>query len=250
MIRARILESLPKDLAARRLDGAALGGFRLVHVTGLSADGLARLRDVARRHDADAAISRAGDAGEALLMAASESLPGIAGALEHEPDMAEAAAALAEAILRPAGRPDEPLVPRTQDDYRLKDVAETGSPPVPAGTTFLVTKEFSFDAAHNLPRYFGKCENLHGHTFRVRVTVKAPLDAWTGMACDFVRIRDAAVERVVRRLDHTYLNEIIPNPSAEYIAVWIWRELSELPLHEVTVHETPTSFVTFRGPGA
>jgi 6-pyruvoyltetrahydropterin/6-carboxytetrahydropterin synthase len=49
-------------------------------------------------------------------------------------------------------------------------------------------------------------------------------------------------------LDHSYLNEMIDNPSAENIAIWIWQRLKQdLPLHEIRVFETTTSFVTYRG---
>jgi 6-pyruvoyltetrahydropterin/6-carboxytetrahydropterin synthase len=107
---------------------------------------------------------------------------------------------------------------------------------------------FYFDAAHNLPRYAGKCEHLHGHTFRLRVTLKAPLDTWSGMAFDFMEMKRIVDERIVKILDHAYINEIIANPSAEFISVWVWRKLGDLPLHEIKVWETPTSFVTYQGP--
>jgi 6-pyruvoyltetrahydropterin/6-carboxytetrahydropterin synthase len=130
--------------------------------------------------------------------------------------------------------------------YKQTAVAE--EMPVETGTTLLVSKEFTFDAAHNLPRYVGKCERLHGHTFKLRVTVKAPLDTWSGMAFDFAALKRSVDDRIVKILDHSYVNEIVPNPSAEFIAIWVWRRLSDLPMHEVQVWETPTSFVTYQGP--
>jgi 6-pyruvoyltetrahydropterin/6-carboxytetrahydropterin synthase len=141
----------------------------------------------------------------------------------------------------PGGLPqlDEALMKRTT-------VAE--EMPVERGTALLVSKDFYFDAAHNLPRYAGKCEHLHGHTFRLRVTLKAPLDTWSGMAFDFMDLKRIVDERVVKILDHAYINEIIANPSAEFISVWVWRKLGDLPLHEIKVWETPTSFVTYEGP--
>jgi 6-pyruvoyltetrahydropterin/6-carboxytetrahydropterin synthase len=134
------------------------------------------------------------------------------------------------------------------DEATMKraDVAE--EMPVERGTTLLVSKDFYFDAAHNLPRYAGKCEHLHGHTFRLRVTLDAPLDSWSGMAFDFMELKRIVQERVVSILDHAYVNEIIANPSAEFISIWVWRKLADLPLHEIKVWETPTSFVTYRGP--
>jgi 6-pyruvoyltetrahydropterin/6-carboxytetrahydropterin synthase len=134
------------------------------------------------------------------------------------------------------------------DEASMKRTGVAEEMPVERGTTLLVSKDFFFDAAHNLPRYAGKCEHLHGHTFKLRVTLKAPLDTWSGMAFDFMDLKRIVDERVVKILDHAYINEIIANPSAEFISVWVWRKLGDLPLHEVRVWETPTSFVTYQGP--
>jgi len=111
----------------------------------------------------------------------------------------------------------------------------------------LVTKEFEFDAAHRLINYRGKCENLHGHRWKVQVTLKAPLQK-DGIAFDFVELKKIVEEKVIKKLDHTYLNDLLPQPSTENIALWIWERLKEeLPLYEVKVWESPTSFVTYRG---
>lgn len=115
----------------------------------------------------------------------------------------------------------------------------------------LVTKEFTFDSAHNLPNYHGKCERLHGHTYRLQVTIDAPIDEETGMALDFAILGEIVEREVVVPLDHRYLNEIIPISSAENVTLWIWRKLTgKLPrakLAEIRLWETPTSSVTFRG---
>jgi 6-pyruvoyltetrahydropterin/6-carboxytetrahydropterin synthase len=134
------------------------------------------------------------------------------------------------------------------DEAMMKRTVVADEMTVEPGTSLLVSKDFFFDAAHNLPRYAGKCEHLHGHTFRLRVTLAAPLDTWSGMAFDFMELKRVVDERVVKMLDHAYVNEIIPNPSAEFIAIWVWRKLGDLPLHEIKVWETPTSFVTYAGP--
>lgn len=113
-----------------------------------------------------------------------------------------------------------------------------------------VTREFTFDAAHNLPNYHGRCERLHGHTYRLVVTVEAPVDSATGIAYDFSHLGDVVKETVLVPLDHTYLNETIPTSSAENVTLWIWGRLAErLPvkLVEITLWETPTSSVTYRG---
>jgi len=113
----------------------------------------------------------------------------------------------------------------------------------------LVSKVFTFDAAHQLTDYHGECENLHGHTFRLTVTVENRVQK-DGMAFDFVLLKTAVREKIIARLDHTYLNDLMPNPSAENLAIWIWDELAKvLPvaLAEIQLGETPTSYVTYRG---
>ena len=113
---------------------------------------------------------------------------------------------------------------------------------------FLVTKEFSFDAAHRLDNYHGKCENLHGHTWKIRITVKAPLKD-TGIAFDFIDLKDIVTDRVIKKLDHTLLNDKIAQPSAEHIALWIQQQLTDIPLYEIVVWETATSFITLKVEG-
>ncbi|ACJ76038.1 queuosine biosynthesis protein QueD [Thermosipho africanus TCF52B] len=115
----------------------------------------------------------------------------------------------------------------------------------------LVSKEFTFDAAHNLVKYHGKCEKLHGHTYKLVVTVAGEKDE-EGMVIDFLELKRIVQEKVLNRLDHSYINEIIPQPSAENIAEWIWKQLeTELHseryfLYEIKVYETPTSYVTLK----
>ena len=110
----------------------------------------------------------------------------------------------------------------------------------------LVTKVFHFDAAHNLRNYPGKCENLHGHRWRMAVTLKADVGK-NGVAFDFLRLADIVNRKVISRLDHTYINKIIKQPSAENIAIWAWKQLRRIPLFEITVWESETSFVVYNG---
>lgn len=114
---------------------------------------------------------------------------------------------------------------------------------------FLVTKEFIFDAAHFLPFYEGKCENLHGHTYKMHVTVQAQKDIKTGMAFDFVILKEVVKKEIIDLWDHQLINDHIENPSAENMAQFAWEKLQkhEIPLYEITIWETPTSFVTYRG---
>ena len=109
-----------------------------------------------------------------------------------------------------------------------------------------ITKEFSFDSAHYLPDYHGKCENMHGHTYKMHVTVEGEVQA-DGMVIDFVKLKEIVKTKVIDKLDHQILNEIIAKPSAENIVIWAWEELkNDLNLFEIKLWETPTSFVTYR----
>src|SRR5262245_56918962 len=110
----------------------------------------------------------------------------------------------------------------------------------------LVAREFRFEAAHGLRGYKGSDEPLHGHSWRVRVTLSAPVDAH-GLAFDFVELDRIVQERVVSRLDHTNLNDALEQPSTERLAQWIWARLGDLPLSEVRVWEGPGQWVAYRG---
>jgi 6-pyruvoyltetrahydropterin/6-carboxytetrahydropterin synthase len=115
-----------------------------------------------------------------------------------------------------------------------------------------VFKEFTFEAAHRLPKVpeGHKCARLHGHSFRVSIHVEGELDPERGWVIDFGDIK-AAFKPFYDQLDHNYLNEIdgLDNPTSENIARWIWSRLeSALPgLVEVTVRETCTSGCTYAG---
>src|SRR3984893_10492522 len=91
-----------------------------------------------------------------------------------------------------------------------------------------ISVDETFAAAHHFRGYKGKCEHLHGHNYKVRVTVAGrELDA-VGLLYDFVHLKQV-IQGVIRSLDHQYLNELSPfdvlNPSAENIARHICDEL-------------------------
>jgi 6-pyruvoyltetrahydropterin/6-carboxytetrahydropterin synthase len=111
--------------------------------------------------------------------------------------------------------------------------------------------EFYFAAAHRLPRYEGPCFRMHGHNYKFFVTVEGDVDPATGMIADFGVIKQLVGERVLAKVDHRNLNDVLDNPTAENIARWIWESLhGELAgLAEVRLYEIPDSCVTYRGPG-
>ena len=113
--------------------------------------------------------------------------------------------------------------------------------------TLTVTKIFGFAASHFLTKYHGKCENLHGHNYKLEVTVSGEIGA-NGLVYDFVDLKKEVKAKIIDKLDHAHLNDSFENPSAEAIAVWIWEALQDdLSLCEVKLWETDTCFVTYRG---
>jgi 6-pyruvoyltetrahydropterin/6-carboxytetrahydropterin synthase len=105
----------------------------------------------------------------------------------------------------------------------------------------LIYKEFTFEAAHFLPSAEKGTPNsrIHGHSFRVRVTLKGAPDDDTGLILHLGTVEEK-LKTVQGKLDHRFLNEDVPGlelPTLEHIALWIWGELHhELPLiYEVSV---------------
>ncbi len=111
--------------------------------------------------------------------------------------------------------------------------------------------EFTFAAAHRLPRYEGPCFRLHGHNYRFFVGLEGEVDPRSGMITDFGVVKQIVQEHVLARTDHRDLNDVLENPTAENIARWIWEELEPRlsGLCEVRLYEIPDSCVTYRGPG-
>ncbi len=119
----------------------------------------------------------------------------------------------------------------------------------------LIRKRFRFEAAHVLPHHPGKCGRLHGHSYRFDVAVAGALQKSgppTGMVLDFDALSAIVKPAVVERLDHASLNDFIPNPTAENIALWIWDALAAhvSELVEIAVWETPTACAVVRAEDA
>ena len=122
---------------------------------------------------------------------------------------------------------------------------------------FEVAVEQSFASAHALRNYKGRCENVHGHNWKVQVVIEGEkLDA-TGMLVDFLDVKSFMGE-ILDRIDHQFLNEIPPfdvvNPSAENIAEYFYQQLSgklaDIPvpvrIREVKIWETEIQSATYR----
>jgi 6-pyruvoyltetrahydropterin/6-carboxytetrahydropterin synthase len=118
---------------------------------------------------------------------------------------------------------------------------------------YQITVEQHFDAAHALRGYHGKCENMHGHRFRVVSRLRIAKLNGLGLAFDFRDLK-ARLNEVLERFDHTNLNEVAPfdtiNPSSENIAATVYGELQKkLPgfkLFSVEVWESPDSAAEYR----
>lgn len=118
-----------------------------------------------------------------------------------------------------------------------------------------ITVEKHFDAAHFLRGYQGKCENMHGHRYRVVVRVAAAKLDDIGLAYDFTVIK-RHLKDILERYDHTCLNDVPPfddiNPSAENIAATIYNELAAklsddpVSLSCVEAWESPEQGVAYR----
>lgn len=103
-----------------------------------------------------------------------------------------------------------------------------------------------FNAAHFLPRYKGRCENMHGHTYKVEMVVVGEKDKESEFMVDFA-VMKKLLEEVLSKVDHNLLNEIIEYPTAENIALFLREEIekklkdsngnSRVKLHSVKVWE-------------
>lgn len=118
-----------------------------------------------------------------------------------------------------------------------------------------VTKIFMFEASHHLPHYDGDCHNLHGHSYKLEVTVKGDIETDTnnpkcGMIVDFKDLKKIVEEVAVDKYDHSYLNNFFPNPTAEIMVKKIALDIiANLPKGKTLVScklwETTTSYAEY-----
>lgn len=115
-----------------------------------------------------------------------------------------------------------------------------------------LTKDYTFEAAQTLPKVppGHKCAQMHGHSFKVEISIEGEVDPATGWIYDHAQI-SRAMDPLLEKLDHAYLNDIsgLENPTIELMAAWFWSHLEpQLPgLAEIVIHETPTARCSFRG---
>jgi 6-pyruvoyltetrahydropterin/6-carboxytetrahydropterin synthase len=122
---------------------------------------------------------------------------------------------------------------------------------------FEVTVEDSFAAGHFLRNYKGKCENPHGHNYKVLVTLQGRELDKAGLLLDFKDLK-YAIKGVVEKLDHQMINEVAPftevNPSAENLAKYFYEQTNirlqsvtegRVWVKQVTMFETDTTNATY-----
>ncbi|HEV2882606.1 MAG TPA: 6-carboxytetrahydropterin synthase QueD [Pyrinomonadaceae bacterium] len=121
---------------------------------------------------------------------------------------------------------------------------------------FEVMIERNFSSAHQLRGYKGKCENLHGHNYRVEIFARGRELDHIGLLVDFGDLKMAA-DDIVSYLDHRNINELPPfdaelNPSAENLARYILERVAarvgdeRVQVYKVRCYETPTSVATYQ----
>ena len=121
---------------------------------------------------------------------------------------------------------------------------------------FEVMIERNFSSAHQLRGYKGKCENLHGHNYKIEIYARGSELDNIGLLVDFGVLKEAA-EEVIQYLDHRNINELPPfdvelNPSAENLARYILGRVAarvgdeRVKVYKVRCFETPTSVATYQ----
>ncbi|MDQ1402577.1 MAG: 6-pyruvoyltetrahydropterin/6-carboxytetrahydropterin synthase [Actinomycetota bacterium] len=107
-----------------------------------------------------------------------------------------------------------------------------------------VVRTFRFEAAHQLPWHTGKCRQLHGHGYRLEVTVTGPLTG-VGIVIDFADLAAVVRSSILDVYDHTFLNDLIENPTAEVIVADAWKRLAAagLAVTRLRLWETEDCFV-------
>ena len=115
-----------------------------------------------------------------------------------------------------------------------------------------ICRNFSFDSAHFLPFHEGKCKNLHGHGFQLEIELQGreikQEGPETGMIMDFGILKEKVNAKIIDVLDHHCINDVLDNPTAENLVIWIRDQLREkLPnLICVRVYETRNSYAEWR----
>jgi 6-pyruvoyltetrahydropterin/6-carboxytetrahydropterin synthase len=112
-----------------------------------------------------------------------------------------------------------------------------------------VYKKCRIEIAHRIDGH-ATCGKVHGHSIDIVVGIRGRLHLKTGMVMDFKTIKHYIKKEVVDRFDHAFLNDTLPIPTAEYLALYIFKKLTFAGLNVVVVrvHETENNYVEYKGP--
>jgi len=119
-----------------------------------------------------------------------------------------------------------------------------------------ITKEFKFEAAHYLPDHPGLCKNLHGHSYKMKITVRHKNNKYnnqTKMVVDFGLLKSIVNKIIIDKVDHSYLNKFFNIPTAEFMVERfadilqkaILKEGVDIVLLKVSLWETAGSEATW-----
>tara|TARA_Y100000739_G_C20488901_1_gene409505 strand:- start:114 stop:485 length:372 start_codon:yes stop_codon:yes gene_type:complete len=116
----------------------------------------------------------------------------------------------------------------------------------------IVYKKFNIESARSIPNLpkTHPCHHIHGHSFKIIISVKGPVNKQNGFVVDFQDIDDA-FSSFKKELDHSYLNDIegLQNPTSENICIWIWDKIqSSLPnIYKIEIKETDSTGCIYKG---
>lgn len=128
----------------------------------------------------------------------------------------------------------------------------------------ILGKQFEFEASHVLPNKeeYGKCRNLHGHTYKLTVEISGVLDISMGWIMNFKDLKAIVNKVVIDKYDHQHLNNFFEIPTAEVIVLKIAddinRELikfnrlnqTNILLNKLKLYETSNSYAIYKNPFA
>lgn len=116
----------------------------------------------------------------------------------------------------------------------------------------IVYKKFTIESARSLPNLSDNhpCSRVHGHSFKIIISLEGSINTKTGFVFDFSDI-EKAFNPIKNKLDHVYLNDIdgLENPSSENLCIWIWEKLKvRLPeLFKIEIKETSSTGCIYKG---
>ena len=119
---------------------------------------------------------------------------------------------------------------------------------IDAGIQMTVFKECKVEIAHKIEGH-ATCGAMHGHSTKIVIGVRGFMNLKTGMVIDFKSLKVILQKEIINRFDHSCLNDVLPIPTAEYLSLFIFKQLKwrGLDVVLVRVHETENNYVEYDG---